>query len=211
MCQVQQNLLDVDKEVTAEAIHLARAKGCALVVMEPLRGGGLAVAPPPVREIYAQAAPGRSAAEWAFRHVLYYPAVSTVLSGMTTPEQLRENIEIFSRPDTGPGCLNAAEKEALRRVKETYESLTAVPCTECEYCLPCPQKIRIPDIFAMYNEGMMFGAFDQPKRRYMFLTNAGRDASGCVACGACAEKCPQSIPISQTLALAHAALRGWIE
>ncbi|MDR1069399.1 MAG: aldo/keto reductase, partial [Gracilibacteraceae bacterium] len=211
MCQVQQNLLDVDKEVTAEAIRLAGDKGCALVIMEPLRGGGLAVGPPPVMEIYERAAPGRGAVEWAFRHVLDYPAVSTVLSGMTTPEQLRENIAVFSRPDIGPNCLSAAEKDALRRVKEVYESLAAVPCTNCEYCLPCPQNVNIPDVFDMYNEGVMFGAFDQPKRKYMFTVAAGQDASRCADCGECAPKCPQSIPISQTLAAAHEALRGWIE
>ncbi|MDR0433974.1 MAG: 4Fe-4S dicluster domain-containing protein, partial [Gracilibacteraceae bacterium] len=157
------------------------------------------------------AAPGRSAVEWAFRHVLDYPAVSTVLSGMTTMEQLRENIDIFSQQDAGPGSLAPGEKEALRRVKETYESLIAVDCTGCGYCLPCSQNVNIPEIFDMYNEGMMFGAFDQPKRRYMFLTGAGRDASRCTDCGGCAEKCPQSIPVSRTLAAAHEALRGWIE
>jgi predicted aldo/keto reductase-like oxidoreductase len=211
MCQVMQNLIDVDKEVTAQAIRAAGEKGCALVIMEPLRGGGLATPPPAVRAIYDEYPVKRAPVEWAFRHVLDYPQVSTILSGVTTMEQLKEDIEIFSRPDAGADCLSPKERDILGRVKGAYESLASIRCTACEYCLPCPQGVNIPEVFNKYNEGVMFGNFTQPKRSYYFMVNGNQDASHCVACGACEKKCPQHLGIIENLKTAHEALKDWIE
>ncbi len=210
MCQTQQNLLDIDKEATEQAIIDAGNKGCALVIMEPLRGGGLACAPQPVQRIYDEL-PGRTPAQWAFRHIVDYPQVSTILSGVTTMEQLKQNIDTFSAPDFVPGCVTPGERDILTRVKLAYESIVTVPCTGCEYCLPCPAGVGIPNVFSKYNDGNMFGDFAQPKRSYMFAVNAGRDASKCVKCGVCVDKCPQHIDIPEKLAVAHDALKGWIE
>jgi predicted aldo/keto reductase-like oxidoreductase len=80
--------------------------------------------------------------------VINYPQVSVILSGMTTLEQLKENIEIFSSPDAVPNSLSPEEKAILARVKERYESIASIPCASCEYCQPCPQGVRIPDIFS---------------------------------------------------------------
>lgn len=211
MCQVQQNLLDVDKEVTEEGIRLAGQKGCALVIMEPLRGGGLASTPRDVAKLYDEFPIKRSAAEWAFRHVYQYPQVSCILSGVTTMEQLKDNIEIFSGPDVGANTMTPEEKELLKKVKAAYESRVTIPCTGCEYCVPCPKGVAIPQIFKLYNQGMMFEAFDQPKRSYMFQRNAGHDQTKCIACGACEKKCPQHIEIISQLKLAHSKLDGWYE
>lgn len=211
MCQVQQNLLDTDKEVTAESISLAGEKGCALVIMEPLRGGGLAGAPKAVKTLYDGFPVKRSPAEWAFRHLIDYPQVSTILSGVTTLEQLKENIEIFSKPDAVPNCLSEAERKLLSDVKSAYDSVVSIPCTGCEYCLPCPQNVNIPNAFAQYNNGMRFENFEQPKRSYWFATNFGTDAGKCVACGQCEPKCPQNIDIINQLKTAHQALKGWVE
>jgi predicted aldo/keto reductase-like oxidoreductase len=211
MCQIQQNFIDVEREATEEAIHLAGKKGCALVIMEPLRGGSLAIPPEPVQAIYNEMPVKRSAVEWAFRHVLNYPEVSAILSGMTTLEQLKDNIEIFSKPDAVPGCLSREEAEILSRIKTKYESMASIPCTSCEYCLPCPQGVNIPGVFSKYNDGVMFGNFDQPRRSYMFMTRQNADASRCVACAACEKKCPQHIDIIKHLKTVHGALKGWIE
>lgn len=211
MCQVQQNMIDVDKEVTAQSIADARERGCALVIMEPLRGGGLANAPASVQAIYDRYPEARRPHEWAFKHLLNYPQISTILSGMTTLEQLKENIELFSRPTSVPNSLSEEEKQILREAKAAYESIVTVPCTGCEYCLPCPQGVAIPTVFSRYNEGMMFGDFSQPQRSYMFTTRQGHSADHCVACGACERKCPQHINIIQSLHTAHEALKGWIE
>ncbi|MDR2101364.1 MAG: aldo/keto reductase [Treponema sp.] len=210
MCQIQQNLIDVDREATEEGIRQAGKKGCALVIMEPIRGGSLAVPPGPVKAIYDEYPVKRSAVEWAFRHVLNYPEVSTVLSGVTTMEQLKEDIDIFSKPDTVPGCLSGEEKGIIARVREKYLSLRSIPCTSCEYCLPCPQGVQIPGVFTKYNDGIMFDNFDAPKRSYTFQTKANQDASRCVACGACEKKCPQHIDIVAKLKTAHESLKGGV-
>ena len=211
MCQVQQNFLDVDHEVTEQSIRIAGKKGCAVVVMEPLRGGGLAVAPQRVQAIYNELPVKREAVEWAFRHVIDYPEVSTVLSGMTTLEQLKENIEIFSKPDAVPGCLSPQEKDILSRAKASYESVASIPCTGCEYCLPCPRGVDIPGVFSRYNEGHMFENFTQPQRSYLFLGRQKKDATLCEACGDCEKKCPQHLEIIKELKVAHEALKGWRE
>ena len=211
MCQIQMNLLDVDKEATEEAITLAGEKGAALAIMEPLRGGGLAGGPASVRAMYDAQPTQRTPAEWAFRFLLNYPQVSTILSGMSTLEQLKENIATFSAPDAVPGCLSAAERDLLMQVKRAYEAIVTIPCTGCEYCLPCPQNVRIPGVFGLYNSGMMFENFEPSQRGYMFATKAGQDASKCVACGACEAQCPQSIGIIEALRTAHDALKGWTE
>jgi predicted aldo/keto reductase-like oxidoreductase len=211
MCQVMQNLIDVDKEVTAEAISLAGEKGCALVIMEPLRGGGLATPPPSVQKIYDEYPVKRAAVEWAFRHVLSYPEVSTILSGISTLEQLKEDIDIFSKSDTVAGCLSDQEKIILARVKVYYESLASIRCTGCEYCMPCPQKVHIAGIFSRYNEGIMFDNFSQPRRSYYYMIQGKLDASQCIACGLCEKKCPQHLEIIKNLKVVHESLKGWID
>ncbi|MDR1220632.1 MAG: aldo/keto reductase [Treponema sp.] len=211
MCQIQQNFMDTEREATEEAIFQAGKKGCALVIMEPLRGGSLAFPPDPIKAVYDAHTPQRTPVEWAFRHLLNYPQVSCVLSGMTTLEQLKRNIEIFSRADAVPGCMSEEDKKMLAQVKAKYDSIVTVPCTGCEYCMPCPQSVGIPEVFSLYNEGAMFGAFDQPRRGYMWTTRFHHEASRCVACGACEKKCPQHIEIIKNLQIAHEALKGWLE
>ena len=217
MCQVQHNIIDLDKEVTVEGIRLVGKKGCGLVVMEPLRGGCLATPPTRIKARYdefpAKLTNGqpRSAVEWALRHVLDYPEVSVALSGMSSLEQLKENIEICSRADAVPGCVGAKERDVLASVKVMYESVRNIPCTGCEYCLPCPSGVDIPGVFTRYNDANMFESFDQPKRSYMFLERQKKDAGLCAACGDCEKKCPQHIGIIEGLKTAREALKGWIE
>ncbi len=211
MVQIQQNLLDTDKEATEEGIRVVGEKGCALVIMEPLMGGGLAQAPRRVQEIYDAHPVKRSPIDWAFRHLIDYPQVSTILSGMSSLEQLKENIALFSAPDALPGCLSAADRYMLGRVKAAYESVVTIPCTGCEYCLPCPQGVAIPEVFSEYNAGMKFENFDNARRNYMLFDRRNAKASKCVGCGACEPKCPQNIPIIEQLKMAHAALDGWKE
>lgn len=211
MCQVQHNLLDTDREVTAKGIELAGRHGAALVVMEPLRGGGLANGTDAVNRIYAGAPAARSPVEWAFRYVSNFPQVSTILSGMSTLEQLQENIELFSMEDMAAGNLSDGSLAMLARVKETYEAAAAIPCTGCEYCLPCPSGVQIPAVFQRYNTGAMFENFEPARRTYMFLSRGGGDASNCAECGACEAKCPQGIGIVAQLKAAHERLKGWVE
>lgn len=210
MCQVLQNLLDVDKEATEEAIKIAGEKGCALAIMEPLRGGNLAIPPKVVKELYDTFPTQRSPVEWAFRHLLNYRQVSVILSGMSTLEQMKENIEIFSKLDAVPGCISEKEKTFLTKVKAAYESIVSIPCTGCEYCMPCPNGVNIPHIFSLYNDAIRFERVDQSKRGYWFTAKT-EGAQLCEACGECESKCPQEIEIIEQLKTARQVLEGWIE
>lgn len=212
MCQIQQNMLDVNREATEEGIRLAGKKGAALVIMEPLRGGGLANAPAKVQELYDSYPQRRTPVEWAFRHLIDYPEISCILSGMTTMEQLKDNIALFSRPDAAPGCLSQQERTIIAKARDVYRSFSAILCTGCEYCTPCPKGVDIPGIFFKYNAGVMFGNYEQPKRSYLIANKRrGSDASRCIACGACEKKCPQHIDIIRQLKIADETLTGWIE
>jgi predicted aldo/keto reductase-like oxidoreductase len=179
--------------------------------MEPLRGGGLAIPPPVVQEVYDAFPIKRRPVDWAFRHLIDRPEVSCILSGVNTLEQLKDTMSIFSAPDALPGCLKPDEKAMIARVRATYEAIPTVPCTSCKYCMPCPKGVLINRVFSTYNEGLMFDNFRQPKRAYMFITKEGKDASNCVNCGECEKKCPQHIAIPAELRKAHEALKGWIE
>jgi predicted aldo/keto reductase-like oxidoreductase len=211
MAQVQQNFMDVEAQATERAIERCGQKGCACVIMEPLRGGGLATPPPPVQALYDAHPVKRSGADWAFRHLLDRPAVSCILSGMSTLEQVKDNVRIFSSEDAKPGCLSDADKDLIARVRDKYNALRTIPCTGCQYCMPCPNNVNIPGAFSLYNDGASFGHFAQPSRGYSFAVKAKTDASQCAECGQCEEKCPQKISIIERLKTAHDKLKGWVE
>ncbi|MCL2571344.1 MAG: aldo/keto reductase [Defluviitaleaceae bacterium] len=203
------NILDQKREVTAEGIKIAANHGIAMAVMEPLRGGGLAHAPKVVQEIYDSFPVKRTPAEWAFRYLANMPGVSTIISGMSNMEQLKENIAIFSQPDMIPGHLTPEEEQLIISARQAYESIITIPCTACNYCIPCPQNVGISTVFTQYNDGHRFGFFDQARRSYMFLSRPGRGVDKCTDCGVCVPKCPHGIDIPAQLKIAHERLKGW--
>ena len=211
MAKVQHNMLDLTREVTPCGVKLAGSLGQGIAIMEPLRGGGLAHAPRPVKAVYKSAPTQRTPAQWAFRYLANMPEISVITSGMTTMQQLKQNIELFSSPDMVAGCLNPQEEEIITRARQAYESIVTIPCTACNYCVPCPANVAIPGIFTLYNDAHRFEHFDQPRRAYMFAKNAKTGATNCTECGICLEKCPQEINIIESLKTAHAMLDGWKE
>ena len=207
MCQVQQNYLDVDREVTEAGIRYAGKKGVALVIMEPLRGGALANVPKEIQDEFAAYHEKRTPIDWAFRHLYNYPEVSCILSGMSALEQLEENLAYFQdEQDVRPDCLSREDTALLGRAKAILDDKMLIGCTGCFYCMPCPSGVRIPNLFAAYNAGSVFGDWEGAKRSYSFSKRSGGDATQCVACGACEEACPQHLPIIQTLKELHERL-----
>ncbi len=197
MCQAQHNFLDGDKEVTDEGIQLAHDKGLAFVVMEPLRGGRLVNIPPEVKNLYDTFPVKRSAAEWAFGYVYNYPQVSCILSGVSTMEQLVENIQIFQ--NAYPSVMTDEEKTLIQKVKTIYQNKVKVGCTGCEYCLPCPNDVSIAGIFSAYNKAFVFDDLAAAKRDYKRIQDRNKGADRCVECGICESHCPQSINIIEEL------------
>lgn len=205
------NLIDDDKEVTADGVALTAELGVAVTIMEPLRGGGLSVSPAPVAAVYDSFPTPRAPTEWAFRYLADMPGVHCIVSGMSNMKQLKENIAIFSKPDMVPGCLTDEERKTLDFARKAYKSIITIPCTRCNYCMPCPQNVDISNIFNLFNDGHRFEFFNQVRRSYMFARRGGSGAERCTECGECVPKCPIGIDIPAQLALAHEALKDWEE
>jgi len=206
VCQVQMNLLDEDAQATMDGVRYAHSKGIGVVVMEPLRGGMLTkTVPEAIMNEYKAANPDRTPAEWAFRWLLDKPEFMTILSGMSTMEQLEENIKIFS--DADAGCLSDSERATLKKVGDMYHDRVVVGCTGCEYCQPCPMGINIPMIFKEYDQAKMFDNWDHFIKRYNSLDVK---ADACVRCEACVDACPQHFPVSipDRLAMIHEEVNG---
>ena len=203
-CQIQYNLMDVEHQAGRRGLEYAAGKGLAVVVMEPIRGGLLARYPPPsITELWESAPHQRTPAEWALQWVWNHPEVSVVLSGMSTMEHVKENLASASR--SGLGTLTKAELALIARVRDEYRELAPIPCTDCKYCLPCPNGVNIPRIFELYNEVQMYKDLDTMRRLYGWLEEEAR-ASACVECGDCEKLCPQNIEIIEWLEKAHELL-----
>ncbi len=147
-----------------------------------------------------------STPELALRFVLANPNVTIAFSGMNTRAQVEENCAVASRE----APLSKKEMQAIQNALEENKRLAELYCTGCNYCIPCPQGVAIPDIFAAMNYHRVWGLTTHAKQLYRRLgpdNKQGKmDASACVECGECEEKCPQNIPIIERLKESHAAL-----
>ncbi|MGD0622740.1 MAG: aldo/keto reductase [Thermacetogeniaceae bacterium] len=193
LCQIQFNYVDVNYQAGLQGLQYASGKGLGLVIMEPLRGGKLAEnLPPDVEAIWSGAKIRRSPAEWALRWLWNFPAISCVLSGMNTMQQLEENINVAS--DATPDTLTEEELVLYDRVKAFYDQRIKVDCTGCGYCMPCPEGVNIPGNFSAYNQLHMFD-----ERMAGRMIPPGQQADACKECGQCEDLCPQKLPISELL------------
>ena len=207
-CQLQYNYMDVDEQAGQRGVLEAAEKGLGVVVMEPLRGGKLAVQNPPaqVAEAFRHSQRDWTMAEWALQWLWDQKEVSLLLSGMSTMEQVEQNLQSASR--SGVGSLTDHDRETIRRVQQAWSGLAPVPCTGCEYCMPCPNGVQIPRIFKLYNESTMYDRQGRGQNAYQDEFTEDQRADMCVECGQCEDLCPQSIQIIQQLKDAHAYLTG---
>ncbi|MBU2551860.1 MAG: aldo/keto reductase [Proteobacteria bacterium] len=200
-CQIQYNFMDVDYQAGTRGLRYAADKGLAVVVMEPLRGG-LIVKEPPERaaQLWGSASRRRSLAEWALFWVWNHPEVTVALSGMTAPIQVEENLDSADRFQ--PGDISAEDLALIDQVRDVYRELSPIPCTNCQYCLPCPNGVSIPRCLELYNQAIMYG--DPRQARFLYRSMPpDRQGDNCVACGECQEHCPQEIPIPDWLVKVH--------
>ncbi len=206
LCQIQYNYMDEETQAGTRGLEYAHKKGLAVVVMEPIRGGRLTNPPEKVARLWAEAPAKRTPQEWALRWVWNHPEVTLALSGMSTMEQVVENIAYAE--NSTPHNLTADELALIERVRDAYRSLSPVSCTGCKYCMPCPNGVDIPRVFELYNEAMIYNAPEKPRRAYS--TSRGfkpeQRADNCTKCEECVEKCPQKILIPELLEKAHAFL-----
>lgn len=197
-CQIQLNYMDTDAEEQAsmKGYELAASQGVPVIIMEPIRGGGLAQLPDAVRDAFRREHPEWSDAAWALRWAADLPNVLTVLSGMSSMEQLEENLATFD--DLRP--LTRAEHAAVEETAAAILSRTNNPCTGCRYCMPCPSGVDIPVNFRIWNQYGMYQNTAGAVQSWKFEIKDEARAKNCVGCGACEKLCPQSIDIRKDLA-----------
>lgn len=199
--QIQYNYVNERYQAGREGMELAASRGLPVIVMEPLLGGRLAAGLPKGATAALEAeAPGRSPASWGLRWLFDQPEVTVVLSGMNTPEMLDENCATAAA--TAPGSMTEGERMAIARARAEFERSFRVPCTGCNYCMPCPKGISIPSVFTAYNESYSLGwrtGFFHYMLSVGVTTGEPRLASSCVGCGACVGKCPQHIAVPERM------------
>lgn len=189
-CQIQLNYIDVDYQAGIEGLEYAASKGLGVIVMEPLLGGKLAQ---PNEKVSAALSDEKNPVEWALDFIWNRPEVSVLLSGMGTMQMVEDNIAYADKAEAG--MLSENELSALMEAKKAFDEMNLVPCTGCEYCMPCPAGVQIPKVFSAFNNITAGG------RRLVkqVFPDIEVNASLCKKCGKCEAACPQHIKISEML------------
>lgn len=203
-CQIQYNYMDIENQAGTRGLKYAADKGLAVVIMEPLLGGRLVNPPEPVQNLWDAAPMRRSPADWALQWLWNQPEVSVVLSGMSEMAHVEGNLT--SAAASGVGTLNAADLARVDEARQLYLSLFPIPCTKCEYCLPCANGVNIPRVFELFNDGCAYGSLDHSRTGYNNWLPEAERASECLACFECESVCPQHIPISEWMPVVHSVL-----
>lgn len=195
--QIQFNYADLeDPKVQSLAVYeVCRRHGKPVIVMEPVKGGNLVKLPDDARAVL-DALHGGSPASYAIRFAAGFPGMLMVLSGMSTPEQVQDNISFMK--DFKP--LDETELAAIAKVQEIFRSKNLIPCTGCRYCTDgCPKQIAIPELFATMNAKQIHHDWHTDYYYNAVYALPGHKASDCVKCGKCESVCPQHLPIRQLL------------
>jgi predicted aldo/keto reductase-like oxidoreductase len=206
LTMIQYNYLDTEFQATEKGLDYACSKNIAVVIMEPLRGGKLAQSNPDIERVLSASNIKRSPAEWALRFVLNHPGVATVLSGMGNLDQVKENVRIASEAEAG--ILSSHDFKIIEELKLNYRKRLKVICTNCQYCMPCPEGVDIPENFNLMNHASWEGGVQKwMKKWYSELDDTDNStdwhgkgsADKCIRCGECLDKCPQNIDIPTEL------------
>jgi len=216
IAQIQYNYMDTSIQARTEGLRYAHSRGIAVVIMEPLRGGNLVNPPKEALDIMRSAKNQKSPVEWALQFLWNQPEISTVLSGMGNMQMVDENCKIADR--SGINTLSQDDKEIIEKLASVYRDKILVPCTGCEYCMPCPSGVNIPQNFAILNDSHINHSSWHRysiKRGYRKLADSkdkidkddpNGNAAMCTRCNECVEKCPQNIAIPDELEKVHSVL-----
>ena len=195
--QLQINYADWEDTLIASrrCYEIATSHGKPVIVMEPVKGGKLANPPQTVKDILLRADKEASFASWAIRYVASLPNVMMVLSGMSSMEQMQDNMSVMQHFQP----LNDEEYRVVSEAAQALKQYTDIPCTGCHYCTPgCPMDIHIPEIFSVMNVYKMYGDLKEARNDDGWRPG-GNKASACIQCGQCEGACPQHLPIIRLL------------
>jgi predicted aldo/keto reductase-like oxidoreductase len=193
--QMQYNYVDSDYQAGHSGLRYAAEKGIGIVVMEPLKGGRLAVnLPPTMKAVFDRRPEGWSPAEWALRYVWNEPGASLLLSGMNSEDQLRENLKVAESAE--PNSLTEEQLSVYEEARRAMMAGMKADCSGCRYCQPCPQGVEIPELLAALNAASIWATKDPWFTGYTRIK--GR-ADACTDCGQCETMCPQELPIRSLL------------
>ncbi|WP_042273704.1 aldo/keto reductase [[Clostridium] dakarense] len=198
--QIQYNYIDEDYQAGTEGLLYAASKDLGIVIMEPLRGGALVNnLSKGIKDIIENSEVKKTPAEWAFKFLYNKKEIGVVLSGMSTMEQVVDNLKIADTQGV-ENSITVDEKDTLEKLRDEFKSKIKVNCTGCKYCIPCPVNVSIPNCFELLNNASMFDNVSVSKEIYNnILVKEESDASRCVECGKCETKCPQHIKIREVL------------
>ncbi len=193
--QIQLNYMDAEEQAGVKGYELAAKKGIPLVIMEPIKGGSLAAFAPEIMEKFAALDPEASPASYALRWVGTFPNVKVILSGMTTMEQVEDNLETFANFKP----LTQQEQDVIAEVKSILDSRVRNGCTGCRYCMPCPAGVDIPGAFAAWNTYFAYQNFNVVRWNWEEGLGDAHQPKNCIECGQCEAACPQKISIREDL------------
>ncbi|WP_313529629.1 aldo/keto reductase [Anaerotignum sp.] len=193
-CQIQLNYMDTEEQAGIKGYHLAEDLGIPIIVMEPVRGGALANFSEEMNAKFKALNSQASIPSYALRFVGGLPNVKVVLSGMSSMEQVQDNIKTFSSFTP----LSEGENRVIQEIKETMQARVQNGCTGCGYCMPCPQGVNIPENFKVWNTYHMYQKFEAIRFGWAGIGRKAK-ANNCIQCGLCEEKCPQKIKISEDM------------
>ncbi len=193
--QLQINYYDWEADNAKAYYEALEKRGIPCIVMEPVRGGSLHKLNDDARAVFDELGDGKSYASYALRYVNELPGVMCILSGMSTFEQVQDNIKTFNNAEP----LTGTEKDAIERANILFRKNFAIPCTDCKYCVEhCPAGVNIPACFSAYNEYNKTRVTADFERFYSIIPTEN-NATQCIGCGACVSHCPQRIEIPKQL------------
>lgn len=194
-CQIQLNYMDAQEQAGLKGYKLTAEKGIPLVIMEPVKGGSLAAFSTDITAKFRELDPDASTASFALRWVGSLPNVKVVLSGMSTMEQVEDNLKTFG--DFKP--LSEAEEAVIKEVAGILKGRVRNGCTGCRYCMPCPAGVDIPGSFGIWNNYHVYQNYNIVQWNWEEGIGSEHQPKNCIKCGKCEAACPQKLSIRQDL------------
>ncbi len=202
--QIQLNYMDINEQAGIKGYKLAEERGIPLVIMEPIKGGSLAAFAPEIMDKFASLDANATPASFALRWVGSFPNVKVILSGMSTMQQVEDNLNTFAQFKS----LSEKEQEVIAEVRSILEARVRNGCTGCRYCMPCPAGVDIPGCFSAWNTYYAYQNYNVVKWNWEEGIGEAHQAKNCIKCGKCEGACPQKISIREDLEKAQKDLEN---